>query len=263
MAGSFDPAIDVLSGGASSYLWLIITVVVLLIVGVTIWWITKFKKKNSQWTHTLNVKIELPNGEIDPKIIVHKMRRWKHKDEKTAPLFELEKPLIGSRIFVELEKYIGTTTYEIVLGNDGRLYLPTKTMMCKDKDALEVSVKHAGIDRARQEYSTKFEQMNATPKKIDALALIKFGLIGAAIIVFLILGLQGIKSWGERASYDAAAAQAEVASWESMKETMVAVNSALNAVTLILPDLKDMYGNNIQGAIRGRKEALNQSNGEV
>jgi hypothetical protein len=261
MAGTLDPAKDILSGGFSSYFWVIVVLAVLAIVGVTVWWATKFKKKNSQWTHKLNVKIELPNGDIDERVVVHKMRRWKHKDEQTAPLFELEKPLIGSRIMTELEKYSGATSYEIVLGNDGRLYLPTKTIMCRDKNAMEVSVKHAGIDRARQQYNNRFEQMNATPSKVDMLTLMKYGLIGAALIVVLVLGITGIKSWGERASYDAAAAQAEVASWDAMGETMESVESALNTITLILPDLKQLYGNNIQGAIRGNKEALNKSNG--
>ncbi len=257
-----DSATDIFSGGLgflTRFWWVIAALGVIAIIGAVFWWITKYKQKNGQWTHKLNVKVELPNGEIDPKIVVSNMRRWKHKDENTPPLFELEKPLIGSRIFVELEKYSGSTAYEIVLGNDGRLYLPIKTTMNKDKNALEVSVKHAGIDRARQQYNNSFEKMNETPSKIDGLTLMKYGLYASAIIVILILGIVGIKAWGERASYDAAAAQSEVQSWEAMEETMDSVNSALNAVTLILPDLKSMYGNNIQGAIRGRKEALNQS----
>ena len=262
MASSFEPAKDIFSSGLSgllSWWWVVVLVVVLGIIGVVVWWISKYKKKNSQWTHTLNVKFELSNGEIDPNEKTIKMRRWKHKDEKTPPLFELETPLIGSRIFVELEKYSGRTSYEVVLGNDGRLYIPTKVMMCRDKNALEVSVKHAGIDRARQQYNNRFEQMNEKAKKIVLLTLMKYGIYATIIIVIMILGMTGIKSWGERAQYDSATAQAEVASWEAMGETMESVESALNTVTLILPDLKNMYGNNIQGIIKGRKEDLNQS----
>jgi len=257
--GSFGPALDIFAGGISGYLWIIMTLVILGIVGIVAWWVTKYKKKDTQWTHTLNVKIELPNGELDDKVIVHKMRRWKHKDQKTPPLFELEKPLIGSRIFVELEKYTGATAYEVVLGKDGRLYLPTKTVMRRDKNALEVSVKHAGIDRARQQYSDRFEQMNATPSKIDVLTLMKYGLYASIIIVVLILGITGIKSWGDRASYDAAAAEAEVRSWETMQDVMTSIESVLNTQALLIPDIKTIYGNNIQGAIGAAKEELNQS----
>ncbi len=257
--GVLGPALDIFSGGISAYLWVVMIVVVFGIVGAVVWWVTKYKKKDTQWTHNLNVRIELPNGEIDEKVIIHKMRRWKHKDQRTPPLFELENPLIGSRIFVELEKYIGTTTYEVVLGNDGRLYLPTKTIMCRDKNALEVSVKHAGIDRARQQYSDRFEEMNATPTKIDALTLLKYGLYATAIIVILILGITGIKAWGERASYDAAAADAQVRSWEIMGEVMISIESVLNTQALLIPDIKSIYGNNLQSAIENSKEELNQS----
>lgn len=259
---SFDPAKDMFSGGISGilqYWWVIAIILSLGIIGAIVWFFSKWKKKHGQWTHKLNVKFELPNGEIDPKEKIINMRRWKHKDTKTAPLFELETPLIGSRIFVELEKYSSQTSYDVILGNDGRLYIPTKVIMCRDKNALEVSVKHAGIDRARQQYNNWFEQMNATPKKIDILTLMKYGIYATIIIVIMILGMTGIKSWGERAEYDAASAQAEVAGWDAMGEAMESVESALNTVTLILPDLKRLYGNNIQGAIRGQKEQLNQS----
>ena len=257
MASPIDSAKGIFSSGFSSYLWIVIVIAVIGIIGAVIWWLGKWKKKGGQWTHKLNVMIELPNGEIDKKVVVHKMRRWKHKDEKTPPLFELEKPLIGSRIMTELERYSGSTTYEVVLGADGRLYIPTKTVMSKDKSALEVSVKHAGIDRARQQYNNRFEQMNATPSKIDALTLMKYGLFATAIIVILILGITGLKAWGDRASYDASAAEAEVRSWEMMEEVMDSIESVLNTQALLIPDLKDIYGNNLQSTIRNNKERLN------
>ena len=262
MANSLAPATDILSGSIGTLLkfwWVLAAFAVVAIIGSIVWWTKKYKQKNGQWTHKLHIKFEQPNGDIDPKETIINMRRWKHKEVKTAPLFELENPLIGSRIFIELEKYSSKTAYEVILGNDGRLYIPTIIKMCRDANALLVSVKHAGVDRARQEYNNDFEKQNATPTKIDALTLMKYGLYLTILIVVLVLGITGLKSWGERASYDATAAQAEVASWESMGETMDAVNSALNTVTLILPDLKNMYGNNIQGTIKGRKEDLNQS----
>lgn len=246
-------------GGILKYWWIILAISVIIIIGAIAWWIKKYKQKNGQWTHKLYVDIELPNGEIDKKEIVFNMRRWKHKDEKTAPLFELEKPLIGSRIFVELEKYSSTTSYRVVLGNDGRLYIPTKTMMCRDKNALEVSVKHAGIDRARQQYNNRFEQMNATPSKIDALTLMKYGLYSIAIILVFVLGLTALKEWGNKASYDASAAQAEVRSWEVMEEVMTSAESLLNTQALLIPDLKKLYGNNLQGAINNQKSDLDDS----
>lgn len=262
MVSPIDSASGIFSSGFDGvlkYWWVLAILAVLGILAAVLWWAGKFKKKNTQWTHKLKVKIELPNGEIDPKESVFKMRRWKHKDEKTPPLFELEKPLIGSRIFVELEEYSGPTTYTVILGIDGRLYIPTKTIMCRDKNALEVSAKHAGIDRARQQYNARFEQMNATPSKIDALTLLKYGLWATALIVLLVLGITGIKAWGDRASYDASAATAQVRSWEVMEEVMIAAESLLNTQALLIPDLKELYGQNLQSAIKSQKLDLNQS----
>jgi len=264
MATPLDSVGGIFSGGMNSilqYWWIIAAVVVITVIGAVVWWVKKFKQKNSQWTHKLIVQFEQANGDIDEKEGIINMRRWKHKDEKTAPLFELQTPLIGSRIFVELEKYSGKTTYKVVLGNDGRLYIPKSLRMSKDKSALEVSVKHAGIDRARQQYNLRFEQMNATPSKIDALTLLKYGLYATALIVFLVLGIVGIKAWGDRASYDAAAANAELQSWEKIKDVMISMDSVANTQALMIPDLKKLYGDNLQSAIRNQKKELNNSNG--
>ena len=258
MANALEPAIKIFSGGGSSilrYWWVLAIIAVLAGVGAVLWWFSKYRQGNSQWTHKLKVLIEQPNKDIDlnnPSIF--RMRRWKHRDEETAPLFEMEKPLIGSRIFVELEKYSGPTEYTVVLGNDGRLYIPQKTVLSKDKSALEVSVKHAGIDRARQKYSNEFEKMNATPSKIDLLTLMKYGLYASLLIVVLILGITGLKTWGERSAHEAQKEALELQTWEQMAEVAVTMEGILNVQALIIPDLKDKYGNNLQAVIRESKE---------
>lgn len=258
--GSFEPAVSMFSGGIAGWLkywWVFAIVAFLGITAGVLFWISKWKQKNSQWSHKLLIKDELPNGEINQKERIVRMRRWKHKERVTAPLFELEKPIFGSRIFTELEAYSGPTTYSIVAGNDGRIYIPTKIVMCKDKQALEVSVKHAGIDRARQKYSNDFEKTHATPKKVDMLTLLKYGMYITIAVIIMIVCIQGLKSWGERANYEAEAANAEAAAWAAMGDTMDSVEAALNTVTLIMPDLKKMYGNNLQGAIKNRAIQLN------
>lgn len=255
MAG-LDPAIGLLSGGLGilKYWWVVAILAVLAIIGFCAWYFKLWRKKEEQWTHKLNVTIELANGELDSRVLVHNMRRWKHKDENTPPLFELERPLIGSRIFVELEKYSGATSYDVVLGNDGRIYIPTKTIMCRDKNAKEVSVKHAGIDRARQHYTNRFEQMNATPSKIDGLTLLKYGLWGLIIIATMVVCITGLKEWGENAGFDAQEQQLKLQTWEQMNDVMITVESVLNTQALIIPDLKDKYGNNLQAAIKNSKD---------
>ena len=252
----FAPAVNVLSGGLGllKYWWVLAIVAVLCFIAAIIWWFSKYRQKNSQWTHKLITRIELPNGEIDTKETVIRMRRWKHKDEITAPLFELEKPLLGSRIFVELEEYSDPTSYTIVLGKDGRIYIPTKTVLSKDKKALEISVKHAAIDRARQNYSNRFEQMNATPSKIDVLTLMKYGIYITILIVILILGITALKTWGERSSFEAQKEQLELQTWNKMADVMETVESVLNTQALIIPDLKNKYGNNLQSAIQNSKK---------
>ena len=240
--------------GILKYWWILALLAFLAILGFCAWYFKLWRRKSEQWTHKLNVTIELANGELDSKIVVHKMRRWKHKDESTAPLFELERPLIGSRIFVELEKYTGATSYDIILGNDGRLYIPEKTIMCRDKNALEVSVKHAGIDRARQHYTNRFEQMNETASRIDGLTLLKYGLWGLIIIVTMVVAITGLKEWGETAGYDAQEQQYKLETAKQMGDVMIIVESILNTQALIIPDLKDKYGNNLQAAIRDAKD---------
>ncbi len=45
----------------------------------------------------------------------------------------------------------------------------------------------------------------------------------------------------------------------SLEEVMISIESVLNTQALMIPDLKEIYGNNIQSAIKNKKEELNQS----
>lgn len=256
-----DTTVGMFSGGFSSilsYWWIFALFFVLAIIGAVAYFLHQFKIKKTQWTHKLRVLSELPDGTISDKEQLFNMRRWRHKTARTPPLFELEKPILGSRIWVELEGYSGPTEYKIVIGKDGRIYLPKYSKMTKDKNALEVSVKHAGIDRTRNDYNNQFEAMHATPKKLDAIELLKRATYALAIIAVMVVAIVGIQSWAEQAQYKSQSAQAELAVWEKMDEVMETVQATANTNAIIIADLKEYRGNNIQAIIQESLKKLEE-----
>ena len=122
-------------GGIARYAWVLIPLVLMLFIGGIIWIYIVYKKKGSQWTHKLEVRRVLDNEtRLLSKPFIMKMRRFPLI--KNAEVFELEKPLLGSYLFPDLDKYTGENEFSIVLDTNNRIFTNTGVYFNPDKNHL-------------------------------------------------------------------------------------------------------------------------------
>jgi len=246
------PAISVFkpSMGFLKYaIWLLplVAIVVAIAIGLLI---KKYNSKKFQWTHTLKVRRVLEDGiTITSEPIIHRMRRFQLING--AEVFELEKALLGTYLFPELDKYSGNNEFSIILDNNNRIYTTDRMVWQKDKGSMNVSAKHSEIDIARKTLKEDFQNINKVTKRIEWAEIAKWAVIFMALVVFLVLGIVGMSKWGEAQSAKAQMAMADVAMSENMVKVMDVMASTVNTQKLeITPMLKKLYGTeNLQGVI--------------
>ena len=112
IVSELEPATSIFKGGFSnltSYSYFLIPLIVIVAGFLGIWVYKTYKRKNTQWTHTLRVRRVLGlNGELSNPVI-HRMRRFPLI--KKAEIFELEKPLLGGYLIPELDEYSGLNEF--------------------------------------------------------------------------------------------------------------------------------------------------------
>lgn len=108
-----------------------------------IYFLHMLRKKKRQWTHTIKVRRELQDGSLTPEII-HKARRFPL--EEGVEMFELEKPILGSFLIPQPGEYTGINEFSIILDPNNRIYVNKGYKFNQEKQSIEVSAVHAGID---------------------------------------------------------------------------------------------------------------------
>jgi len=246
------PATSILkpSMGFMKYaIWLLplVAIVVAVAIGLLV---KKYNSKKFQWTHTLKVRRVMEDGvTITSEPTIHRMRRFQLING--AEVFELEKALLGSYLFPELDKYSGDNEFSIILDNNNRIYTANRVTWEKDKGSMNVSAKHSEIDLARKRLKEDFQNINKVTKRIEWAEIAKWAVIFMALVVVMVLGIVGLSKWGEAQDARANVAQADVAMSENMVKVMEVMSSTVNTQKLeITPMLKKLYGTeNLQGII--------------
>jgi hypothetical protein len=241
---SLAPATDMFAGGfsnlASKAIWLI-PIVVIVAGFLIVYIIKKVREKNSQWTHTLEVRRVLENNRLS-KPIIHRMRRF--PIIKNAEVFELEKPLLGGYLLPELDEYTGLNEFSIILDKNNRIYTNKGEFFNPDKSSVNVSAKHAEVDIGRANINSKYKDINKVSKRIEWATIAKYAFMSIAIIAITIMAIVGLQKWGESKEFESQQAQAEAQAMESLRETMVTVEDNANINLLIIEKLKELYGTN-------------------
>jgi len=212
--------------------------------------VKKYNAKRYQWTHTLEVRRVLSDGvTITEEPIIHRMRRFDVMNG--AEVFELEKALLGTYLFPELDKYSGQNKFSIILDNNNRIYTANKMTWEKDKGSMNVSAKHSEIDLARKRLKEDFQNINKVSKRVEWAEIAKWAAIFTALVVFMVLGIVGLTKWGE--SYDARAemARADIEMSENILKSQEIMAATVNTQQLeIAAMLKELHGtNNLQSLI--------------
>ena len=162
------PAIDMLKPSSEFLkyaIWLLplVAIAVAVFIGLLV---KKYNSKKFQWTHKLKVRRVLEDGvTITSEPIIHKMRRFQLING--AEVFELEKALLGSYLFPELDKYSGDNEFSIILDNNNRIYTANRVTWEKDKGSMNVSAKHSEIDLARKTLKEDFRQRYITNERTE------------------------------------------------------------------------------------------------
>lgn len=255
------PAGNILSGGLSkvmSYAWILIPIVIILII-VGIGLIARMvKKKKSQWTHKLKIRRVIQGGQVsgggtqksrlsEPFYI--NMRRFPLI--KRAEVFELEKPLLGGYLIPELDQYSGENEFSIILDTNNRIYTNQGEFFDPDTNCVNVSAKHSEIDIQRSNLKSNFQNINQTNKRIEWAEIAKFAFMGISLIVFMVIAIVAMQSWGDAQGEKTAQLQSEARAMESLSKAMTTMQSVVNTQKLeILPIMQEIYKTkNIQGII--------------
>ena len=233
----------VISGGFSKvaqYGWIFIGIIVLASLFGLIWWLNVARKKKNQWTHTIKVRRLLQDGTMTPEQI-HKARRFPY--EKGVEMFELDKSVLGSFLMPQPGEYTGMNEFSIVLDSFNRIYLNKGVIFNKDKQSLEVSCVHAGIDVEMANMKEKWQQAHAIEKKITTAELIKAGLMALGIVAIVILAIMGLQEWGRAQTYKAQSDQALSDAMAHINEAVQTMEKVVNTQQLqIIPMLEALYG---------------------
>lgn len=208
-------------------------------LGGLIYWLHIARKKKHQWTHRIKVRRLLQDGTLTPEQI-HKARRFPL--EKGVEMFELNKPILGSFLIPQPGEYTGLNEFSIVLDSYNRIYLNKGYSFDKDKQSVNVSVVHAGIDVEMANMKDKWQQAHKVDKKITTAELIKAGLKALMFICITIMFIMAIKEWGQAQQHKSASEQAQAQAMKDLSDAMKTIQSTVNTQQLqIIPMLKALY----------------------
>jgi len=224
----------------SKYWWVIAIIGgVAIFIGIA-YLLSRASKKKSQWTHKFLVRRLLQNGTLTPEV-VHRARRFPL--EKGVEMFELENPILGSYIIPQPGEYVGVNEFSIVLDSYNRIYLNKGFRFDKDKQSMNVSCVHAGIDVEFANQKDKWQQAHKVEKRITTAELIKAGLKILGIIAIVILGITALKQWGQAQEYKAISEQAQADAMRHINEAVQTMETVVNTQQLqIIPMLQALYG---------------------
>lgn len=250
MAGlDFGALIGSVLDAIAKYWWIAAFVAFFAIMFMVVYWLTRMKKKKTQWTHTLKITRVLSDGKITPEVI-HKMRRFPL--EKGVEMFELENPILGSYLIPQPGEYTGINEFSIILDANNRIWVNKGIRFNKDKQSLEVSAVHAGIDVEMAAMKEKWQQAHKVEKRITTAELIKAGLKILGIIAIVIVAIVGLNQWGSAQQYKAQQAQAEAQAMSQINQATQNMQTIVNTQQLqIIPMLEALYGSssNVASAI--------------
>lgn len=219
--------------------YILIGLMILAGLVAVVWFLQVHRKSKQQWTHTIRVKRLLQNGTLT-KEQIHKARRFPL--EKGVEMFEVDKPILGSFLIPQPGEYTGLNEFSIVLDSNNRIYLNKGEKFDKDKQSVNVSVVHAGIDVEMANMKEKWQQAHRVDKRLTTAELIKAGLKALMFICITIMVIMALKEWGTAQQYHAESDRAQAEAMKQINEATKTMQAVVNTQQLqIIPMLKALY----------------------
>jgi len=252
---------DVLNKGLVSIAhlkWVLFGVLIVAVLISVVVILSKAKKKKLQWTHTFRVRRADKFGHMLPGESIHLARRTRNKDG--VDIFELDKPILGNLVIPQPGEYSGPNEFSIIIDANNRIWNNQGEFFNKDKQSINVSAVHSGIDISMQELNQEWKMMHPTPKKISAMEIIKVGMIALGIIALMVLGIVAIQNHAKNVSAQSQAQIANAQANQKIAEVIPILQKIVNTQQLqITPALQAMYpGQSISSVIN--KYRVNSTN---
>jgi hypothetical protein len=256
IGGILAPTKDMLSGSIGGVLgkygWVLFVFVIIAIAIGGVWLWKTVRKKDDQWTHKLKVRRVINNDtkKLSDEVVIIRMRRFPLI--KNANVFELEKPLLGSYLCPELDRYSGHNEYSLVIDTNNRVYTDLGSFFNPDSHYVNVSARHSEIDIQLSDLKADYQNVNKISKRVEWATIAKYAFIAIGIVAIMVVSIVAIQNWGESQKYKAESDQAQAQAMENLAKAMVTIEATVNTQKLIIPELKELKGtNNLQGIING------------
>jgi len=240
-------------GFVTNYGWVLWVLFGFAVVAGIIGIVVMIVSKKKQWTHELKIERVMPNGQMMEGHEIIKMRRYPLI--RTAEVFELETPLIGSYLIAELDRYTGKNQYSIILDANNRIYTPLERRFVPDKNSINVSARHSEVDISLGDFKQKYQEVHKTKKRVEWAEIAKYAAFTILIIAAMIVAIKGIEAWGNSQTDKANADQAFAAAMTELSEASENFEEYGNTQLLIIDELNELKGtSNLQSSIKELKK---------
>jgi len=247
MADPVGTITSTLGGGISSlsgYLWVILVILGLGIIGTIIYFVATFFKNKDKWNLTFRVYQENNQHEtlyLDPVII----RAKRVTLSNGLRLMYLEKAILGKKLFPLLNFYTKPGVYDLVVTSDNRIFIITGISgINEQRKELKVGIRYPGIDYAMEEVNRDHSKLNQLDRRNDMLGMVKAAATALIAIIILVIFIIGGKYYMEAKTIDAQISESELALFENLQEYQVNQVEQSNAMLLVTENLKQIMGTN-------------------
>lgn len=229
-------------GNLAQYGWLIGAVIGFVIIGSIIFLVAYSIKTRSKWNIQIRLRQEDKTHKtiyLDPKIIKGKRVTLSNG----LRLIYLETPILGKKLFPNLNHYTRPGVYDIIVTADNRIFLIDGIEgINEDRKRLKVGVRYPGIDYSLDEVNRDHAALNKLDRRSDLLGIVKAASIAIIAIVLLVGVIVGGKYWLDAKEIDAAISQSELQLFDSMDKTQKTQLEQTNAMLLLTEKLKQILG---------------------
>lgn len=245
MAEPLDVAVGTITagwGGLAKYGWVFAAVIGFVIIAGILFLVAYSVKTKAKWNIQMRVRQEDKQHHsiyLDPKIIKGKRVTLSNG----LRLIYLETPILGKKLFPNLNHYTKPGVYDLIVTADNRIFLIDGIeSIDEERKKLKVGVRYPGIDYSLDEVNRDHAALNKADKRSDLLGIVKAASIAIIAIVIMVIFIVGITKWSESRETELAIDDAQIQLFASMDQTQKTQLEQTNSMILLTERLKQVMG---------------------